>query len=146
MQIEEREGSPTRLHGRRSQSPPTKTTHDIPVNGKEIVSEEISVTDVKQHHVGSPPKPKRTYEVDFVEPEKENVPVDELDSLDVSDIRKVDSSPSNPVKMNGLDNQILTPMRATDLNRAPQATSTPAPNGILSTGRGRHSSGPYSKY
>ena len=146
IQIEEREGSPTRIQPRRSQSPPTKTTRDIPVNGKDTLSEEISVTDVKQaHHVGSPPKPKRTYEVEFVEPEKENVPVDEHDSLDVSDIRKEDSSPKSPVKMNGLESQVLTPVRISGLNQLPQATSTPAPNGILSTGRGRHSSGPYSK-
>lgn len=144
MQIEEREGSPRSLQGRRSQSPPTKTTHDIPVNGQEIVSEEFSV---KQHHVGSPPKPKRTYEVDFVEPEKENVPVDEPDNLNVSDIHIVDSSPASPLKINGYDSQVLTPAKSADHNRAPQATSTPvAPNGILSTGRGRHSSGPCSKY
>lgn len=137
MQIEERESSPTRLQTRRSQSPPSKTTSDVPVNGKEV-TEDISVTDSKQ--VGSPPKPKRTYEVEFVEPEKENVPVDEVDSLNVSDIRKVDSSPRSPVKMNGLDSQVLTPVKS-DTIRHPQATSTPAPNGILSTGRGRHSSG-----
>lgn len=146
MQIEEREGSPSRLQGRRSQSPPTKTTHDIPVNGKEIVSEDISAKIDSKQVVGSPPKPKRTYEVEFVEPEKENVPVDELDSLDVSDIRKVDSSLQSPVKMNGLESQVLTPARVTNLNTAPQATSTPAPNGILTTGRGRHSSGGPSKY
>ncbi|XP_060563743.1 actin-binding LIM protein 1-like isoform X2 [Ruditapes philippinarum] len=131
MQIEEREASPTRRLGPSSQSQG--------VNG-----EQNGVEDVKTILSKSPPKPKRTYEVEFIEPEKENVP-DGMDELDVSEIRKVESSPTKTsFKMNG-EHEPFTPVKASDLNHVPQATSTPAPNGILSTGTARQlSSGRYS--
>lgn len=130
MQIEEREASPTRRL-----EPPSQG-----VNG-----EQNGVEDVKTVLSKSPPKPKRTYEVEFIEPEKENVP-ERMDELDVSEIRKVESSPTKTsVKMNG-EHEPFTPVKASDLNHVPQATSTPAPNGVLSTGTARQlSTGRYSK-
>ncbi|XP_053406784.1 actin-binding LIM protein 1-like isoform X3 [Mercenaria mercenaria] len=125
MQIEEREASPMKR---------------LEPESLGVKGEQNGVEDVKTVLSKSPPKPKRTYEVEFIEPEKENVP-DGIDELDVSEIRKVESSPTKtPVKMNG-EHEPFTPVKSSDLNNVPQATSTPAPNGILSTGTGRHPSG-----
>lgn len=134
MQIEEREASPTRRIPQEIEA----------VKGKENGIEDIKPLTSKQ--IESPPKPKRTYEVEFIEPEKENVP-EGMDELDVSEIHKVNSSPTKTaVTMNG-EHEPFTPVKASDLNHVPQATSTPAPNGILSTGSGRPSSGGrFSKY
>jgi len=123
MEVDEPLGSSPRKHHRTS-------PERIPKGGDSHDSGSI------KRLVESPPKPKRTYEVEFIEPEKENVPTNEMDELNVSEIRNMDAS-----HVNGHDSQILTPVKASDLNRAPQATSTPAPNGTLSMGRGRHSSG-----
>ncbi|KAL4231893.1 Actin-binding LIM protein 3 [Mactra antiquata] len=112
------------------------------VNGDNNGLEEVTMEKLKQ--MESPPKPKRTYEVDFVEPEKENVP-EKLDELNVSEIRKDDSSPKSTLKING-EYEPFTPVKNSDLNHVPQATSTPAPNGILSTGTGRQLSGGSSKF
>lgn len=119
MQVEEKETIPT-------SAPALQGASD----GNSGV-EEVTMEKVKQ--IESPPKPKRTYEVDFIEPEKENVP-EKFDDLNVSEIRKDDSSPRSTLKMNG-DHEPFTPVKNSDLNHMPQATSTPAPNGILSTGR-----------
>lgn len=120
MQIEEREASPSRIKSH-------------PQGVQEHVQRPLET-----HPVESPPKPKRTFEVEFIEPDKENVPENTMDGLNVSEIQKVDSSPKTHVKMNG-DHEPVTPVKVSDLNYVPQATSTPAPNGILSTGR--HPSG-----
>ncbi|XP_052228477.1 uncharacterized protein LOC127842799 isoform X6 [Dreissena polymorpha] len=130
LPIEEQEESPTqqKRRGSRSRSSPGKASKDY--NGD---SESAK-------YVESPPKPKRTFEVDFVEPQKENVPVelDGMDTLNVSEIRNMEYTSQTP---NGHGHEhILTPKKTSDLNRPPQATSTPAPNGIVSTGKGGHSS------
>ena len=121
-----------------------KDGREVNGNEQEIIAND-SVLPLETKPVGSPPKPKRTYEVEFVEQNKENVPEDNIDGLNVSEIIP-DSSPQTSVKMNGNDTEPFTPVKSSDRNTLPQATSTPAPNGIISTGQGRrHSSGPQSK-
>ena len=98
---------------------------------EEVVSKQI---------IESPPKPKRTFEVGFIEQEKENVPEN------VINVSEIKSSPKTPVKIMNGELEPLTPVHMNDLNHvSPQATSTPHPNGILSTGH-RGSGGQSSKY
>ena len=141
MEIEEREGSPPRLrHARESQERETQlkseSKYDSQVDGKETVVNDVMEEVVSKQIIESPPKPKRTFEVGFIEQEKENVP---------ENVSEIKSSPKTPVKMNG-ESEPLTPVHMNDLNHiSPQATSTPHPNGTLSTGQ-RGSGGQYSKY
>lgn len=71
-----------------------------------------------------------------VDDHKENVP--EIESQTI--VEKLSSSPRTPAKMvNGHDTQVepLTPLNVNDSrisNHIPQATSTPAPNGIITNG------------
>ncbi|XP_052770698.1 uncharacterized protein LOC128210396 isoform X2 [Mya arenaria] len=134
MDIEEQEGSLTQ--GGKQRTPPKNGVN----GGDQYDSTSPKSERDSKRYLESPPKPKRTYEVEFIEPEKENVPTSELDMLNVSEIHKMDTSQTIE-NVNGLDSQILTPVKSSDLNRPAPVTSTPAPNGILSTGRGRHSSG-----
>ena len=93
-----------------------------------------------KHIIESPPKPKRTFEVGFIEQEKENVPEN------VMNVSEIKSSPKTPVKMMNGELEPLTPVHMNDLNHiSPQATSTPHPNGTLHTGQ-RDSGGQSSKY
>ena len=139
LEIEERQGSPRLRHGRESEEKeePVKPIikYDT-IDGSETLVNDVMEEVVSKQIIESPPppKPKRTYDVSF-EQEKENVP---------ENVSEIKSSPKTPVKMNG-EPEPLTPVHMNDLNHiSPQATSTPHPNGMLSTGRG--SGGQYSKY
>lgn len=141
IEVEERESSPQLRRGResREREEPSKQESKYDSQVDEVDGRETLVNDVMKEVPDkqiseSPPKPKRTYEVGFIEQEKENVPVN------VSEIK---SSPKTPVKMNG-EPEPLTPVHMNELNHiSPQATSTPHPNGMLSTGQ-RGSGGHYS--
>ena len=115
----------------------SESKRDSHSNGKETIVNDVEEVPRKQT-IESPPKPKRTYEVGFIEQEKENVP---------ENVSEIQSSPKTPIKMNGeLEPEPFTPVHMNSLNHiSPQATSTPHPNGTLSTGQ-RGSGGQYSKY
>ena len=141
LEIEERQDSPRLRHARDSHERETvvksESKRDSHSNGKETIVNDVEEVPRKQT-IESPPKPKRTYEVGFIEQEKENVP---------ENVSEIKSSPKTPIKMNGeLEPEPFTPVHMNSLNHiSPQATSTPHPNGTLSTGQ-RGSGGQYSKY
>ena len=139
IEIEERHGSPRLRRGRESEDR-EEPRYESHVDERDTVMEDRSAEVTVKQIVESPPKPKRTFEVGFIEQEKENVPEN------VINVSEIKSSPKTPVKMMNGDVEPLTPVHMSDLNHiSPQATSTPHPNGTLHTGH-RESGAQSSKY
>lgn len=129
VEIEERQGSPRLPRGSESQER-EEPRYDSLVDERDAIVDNIMEEVDSKQIIESPPKPKRTFEVGFIEQEKENVPEN------VMNVSEIKSSPKTPVKIMNGELEPLTPVHMNDLNHiSPQATSTPHPNGTLHTGQ-----------
>jgi len=124
--------------GSRSSSKEYTPTHSgDPGGGKLYSSVEKPISPISQQSLQVTPKhesPSKDLSMDY--DQKENIP------------QQSDSLSRTPPKNNATDNMdLFTPVKQIDSsisNHFPQATSTPAPNGIISTGQSNgHAFGKY---
>lgn len=114
-----------------------KSSSGDPGGGKLYSSVEKPISPISQQSLQVTPKhesPRKDLSMDY--DQKENIP------------QQSDSLSRTPPKNNATDNMdLFTPVKQIDSsisNHFPQATSTPAPNGIISTGQSNgHAFGKY---